>query len=60
MQLDKKTETFFAELAQVRKALLNPENREEIIAAQEKAIELFKSDQFGNFLTLSTIYKAVT
>lgn len=60
MRLNKKTEQFFAELAQARKALINPDTREELVAAQDKVIELVKSDEFGNLMSLSTIYQAVS
>jgi hypothetical protein len=54
-----KTEEFFKRVKQCRANLKNPENRESIAKALEEAAELMRSDEMGNFLTLSTIYKAL-
>ncbi len=52
-----KTEELFARIRQVRKGLLNPDTKEELVAAQAEATEIFKSEEFQNFVSLSTIYQ---
>lgn len=53
-----KTEQFFKRVKQCRANLKNPETKEAMIKAVEEAADLMRSDEMGNLLSLSTIYKA--
>lgn len=52
----KKYEEMMAKIIQCRKALIAPVTKEEQMAAQEMAVTIMKSEEFGNFCTLSPIY----
>lgn len=59
MKTDKKTAVMFAEIVEVRKILANPTDDKQLEEAMARAAAVFKSEEFGNFLSLSTIYRII-
>lgn len=52
----KALEKFFEDVRETRKNLKSASTEQEIKEAEIKALELFRSEDFGNLLTLSPIY----
>lgn len=52
----KKYEEMMAKIIQCRKGLSSPVTKEDRMMAQEMAVKIMESEEFGNFVTLSTIY----
>jgi hypothetical protein len=50
----------FVKLKEIRKSLKDPVTRDDQMGAEQAAIELFKSDEFGNFVSMSTLFRLQT
>jgi hypothetical protein len=49
----------FTTMIDIRKSLKNPVTKEERHNAEEAAIKMFESEEFGNLVSMSTLYKSL-
>jgi hypothetical protein len=52
-------ENLMKDIREIRRMLLAPTSQEELELARQAAVTLMQSKEFGNFVSLSTIYNMV-